>query len=414
MITLSLSKLNTYIRRAIGINFQEPVWITAEILNSNTKSGHTYLELAEKDDSNSIIAQASAVLWKNQRHYLQDTNTVDLDQLLKPGLEIRICVKVDFHIRYGLKLVIDQLDAQFSLGKIAQNRQKTIAKLIEEQLWQKNKQIELPMVVQKVALFASASTAAYADFIDQLYSNPFGYQFHVELFDVTVQGDAATRSLIDAFVKITKRTSDFDVVVLIRGGGSKHDLFDFDSFEVSQAISLCGIPVLTGIGHHVDESIADLSAHTALKTPTAVAEFILHQNLSFENRIKENCQEMIRYSRELITANLFTLKQVQHNIQSTGNLQVLQSKHALSEWKNQLVLTSRLLVAMQKSSLQDCMHVLESNDPEYILSKGYSLTYANGALVSSGSQFSRGDILISHFNFGDIKSIIDSEWPEKK
>ncbi len=413
MTTLTLSKLNTYVRRVLAINFQDPIWITAEILDCTVKSGHTYLELAEKDETNSIVAKASAVLWSTQRKSIQERIPLDLENILRTGIEVRVCVRVDYHIRFGLKLLLEQVDTSFTLGQLALTRQKTIAKLIEEQLWQRNKAIDLPVVIQRVALLTSAGTAAYADFVDQLTANSFGYQFQIEHFDVTVQGESAAGSLKEAFHKVSRKSNEFDAVVLVRGGGSKHDLFDFDSYELAKTISTCVLPVLTGIGHQVNESIADLSAHTALKTPTAAAEFILQWNSDFESKLKAEFQYILRQTKNVLSEAGSELHALRQKIHSSADVSVLRNNHRVIELNNHFHNVIRLMIAQKRAHLQALHHILDSNDPELILTKGYSLSYVRGSLVTTESIIEKGDELVSRFSFGNLKSIMESEWPKE-
>jgi len=314
----SLSKLNLYIRRVIAVNFEDPIWIDCELLSVKEKSGHIYLDLIEKDEQDQIIAQSSAVIWKTQSAALQKKCSYDLYQILSAGNKVLIAVTVDYNARYGLKLIVQDLDSSFTLGKLIQSKLKVIERLKSEQLWQKNKECNLPCAIKKIAIIGSSSSAGFRDFINQLEENHYAYTFKLKIYEATMQGNNTSEQIGKAFELIKSEVSfKPDMVVIIRGGGSKHDLLDFDEYAISKAISECPYPVFTGIGHFIDESLADLSAYTSLKTPTAVAEEILHINHQFESELVIIFQEICSYANSRKNNYKIELKSIESIINNT-------------------------------------------------------------------------------------------------
>lgn len=414
MEQFSLSKLNLYIRRVIAVNFQDPVWINCELLNVKQKSGHIYLELIEKDDNNQIIAQSSAVIWKTAVASIQKNNPFDLFQILVEGNQVLLNVTIDYNARYGLKLIVQDLDGTYTLGKIIQGKIKIIERLKSELLWQKNKNSTLPCAIKNISLITSSDSAGCKDFLNHLIQNHFGFTFKIKKYEAAMQGALTVYQICNAF-ELIKKENKFksDLVVIIRGGGSKHDLLEFDDYLISKAISECPYPVFTGIGHFIDESLADLSAFSALKTPTAVADEILHINQQFEMGLISTYQEICNYvlaknnnyktSLASIETNLIsTTRRILFDQQTKGN----ELRHNIEMCKNKLLNKYHMLFI----EIQGC---LDLNDPDKILSKGYSLVYRNGKLVQTIENLNAGDLVETKLINGTFKSRITDIWPQK-
>lgn len=275
---LSLHQLHQQIREELEVAFPESYWVVAEVAQVNTdrRKGHCYLTLVDKgDDARQMLAQARATIWSSRFQMLGRYFEEKTGQPLKAGLKILFQATVRFHELYGLSLDIVNIDPNYTIGDLARQRQETLKRLEAEGLMDANKLLELPLVPQRLAVISSATAAGYQDFVHQLQNNSFGYAFHTTLFPATVQGNEAPASVKRAMTLVAKYTDQFDAIVLIRGGGSQTDLSCFDDYAIAAAIGQSPLPVLTGIGHERDESIADLVAHTRLKTPTAVANFLI-------------------------------------------------------------------------------------------------------------------------------------------
>ncbi len=281
-----LSDLLEEIQMVVRSSFDRSYWVIAEIVSvSEAKNGHLYLEVAEKEND-FLQAKIRANLWSNTKKRILSEFEYNTQQTLKKGMKVLINVTLDFHTVFGLSLNILDIDSNFSLGEIERQKQETILRLEEEGLIDFNKQYVLAHALQSIAIVSSETAAGYQDFMKQLSDNNFGYRFQTQLFQATMQGETASKSIIQALDLVEKSKINFDVVVLIRGGGSSLDLNCFNEYELAARIAQNIFPIFTGIGHERDTSIADKVAHTPLKTPTAVANFIIDYNRNFEENLE--------------------------------------------------------------------------------------------------------------------------------
>ncbi len=277
---VSLSQLNAMIREAIEMNFLDEIWLVAEIAEMRIAgAGHCYLDLVEKRE-NRIVARMRANIWKFQYDRITSRFFAATGSSLQKGMKVLFSVSISFHEQYGISLVVKNIDPSYSLGDLERKKKEIIQQLTKEGLVGKNGQLELEIVPKKIAIISSETAAGYDDFLNQLNNNSGGYLFEVQLFQSTMQGDGVEGSIINNLEVIRK--DDFDCVVIIRGGGASLDLAGFDNYNLGKAIAEFPIPVLTGIGHERDETIADIVSHTKLKTPTAVAEFLIEKMQNFE------------------------------------------------------------------------------------------------------------------------------------
>ncbi|HMS28915.1 MAG TPA: exodeoxyribonuclease VII large subunit [Saprospiraceae bacterium] len=390
MSSLRLSKLNEYIRRAIAVNFQEPVWITAEIASVKESRGHWYLELAEKEDED-IVAQASAVLWRLNFLNLYKHFPSELELLLKAGNDIRIQVFVEYHVRFGLKLVINNIDPKFTYGQIAQKRAATIQKLIDQHLWQRNKETELAVAIKNIAVISSKSAAGKSDFHDHLMQNDYQYSFNVEYFYAAMQGQNTEDEVCSCLEKIIKQSWKYELVVIIRGGGAKLDLIDFDSYRISAKIALVPIPVIVGIGHSTDESVADLNAFQSVKTPTAAAEFIVNHNLNFETDMLGILQEIKDASNDLFFAEIQNIHELEMRILALARQQFILQQQWLDQYTQTIYLRLHNLIQIQELELRNLENHIESRNPFAILKTGYTMVIQKGKWIKRLKDLSSGE-----------------------
>jgi exodeoxyribonuclease VII large subunit len=285
----SLYDLGTLIKRVLSLNFQDKIWVKAEIAGCKVVRGIAYLDLIEKEEgqSDKIIAQQSAVIWQGTLQKINGKLSEPITGFLETGREVLVLVQIDFNVRYGLKLVIDDIDPAYTLGKLFQQRQELEKLIYIEKLHEPNKRIALAPVIQKIAVLSNDQAAGYHDFVHQLTENAMNYAFSLTLFPISLQGTLVEETVLDQLKEILKSKYTFDVVLILRGGGSKLDLAGFDSIHICRAISSFPIKIITGIGHEVDETLSDIVAGISLKTPTAVAEYLLYHNQTFETSIQQ-------------------------------------------------------------------------------------------------------------------------------
>ena len=286
---LSLTELQLAIKDSLYLALPDMYWVIAEISEiKENYNGHCYLELIEKhpDDIN-IRARVRAVIWNSRYRFLKTFFENSAGESIREGMKILVRVKVEYHEVYGLSLVINDIDPAFTLGDMAVRRQQIIRRLEYEGVISMNRELEIPLLPQRIAVISSGSAAGYTDFINHLKNNNFGYVFYTALFETPVQGKETETGVIKALEKIAGHLDKFDLAVIIRGGGSQTDLSWFDSYAIAYYITQFPVPVITGIGHDKDLSVTDIVANVSLRTPTAVADFLIEKMNEAENLISE-------------------------------------------------------------------------------------------------------------------------------
>lgn len=402
---VSLLELNEHLRRAIALNFPQPLWIRAEIAQIGESKGHFYMELVQKSAEDSeIVAQVSAVLWASEYRQLYKRLGIGLPGILREGLELKMLVRPDFHERYGLKLHITDLDPAFTLGQLDLQRRQTIAALREQGLLDKNRSLSLKPALQRIALISSETAAGKQDFQRQLEDNPFGYRFEVQFFHASVQGKDAGVEMLAALKKIAKNASRFDCIVLVRGGGSRLDLSAFDAPELCAEVARMPVPVLAGIGHDVDETVLDLVASRSLKTPTAVAEFIIQHNLSFESKVLEMADFIQIISHNILNFSKLQIEQLQtecrwavRSLLRARAVQIENTESHIPEW-------TRRFLQQQFRRIEQIEAYCQAQHPDTILKRGFSITRKNGKIVRSIGDLERGDLLETELQDGQFNS----------
>lgn len=374
MERISLFQLNAFIKRVLALNFNNAVWVTAEIAQVTLSRGHIYLELVEKSpDTQAVIAKARGNIWKGTVVQMEQKLGPLFKDLLQEGTEILFSTKVTFHELYGISLQIEHIDPAFTVGKLEMERQETIKFLQTHGKLNKNNQFRLPPVLQHIAVLSSPTAAGYGDFKAHLLNNEYGYQIHWELFPVAVQGTQVTEEIIKALHTIQTRPKPFDAVVIIRGGGSKLDLAAFDHKELCIAIADYTQPILVGIGHERDQSIADLVAHTALKTPTAVADFILYHNLKFEEQLLVWGQQIQKQAEQVVREKTNQINQLTNQLKLASHSLLNRKVNLLNLAKSSIKQASWLAVKNMNRELTFMEKRIAAAHPKNILKRGYAL-----------------------------------------
>lgn len=410
MDAYSLLKVNEYIRQVIALNFEESIWIDAEISQAKEVRGQLYLEFVEKSaDNDNIMAKAQGVAWYKTLMFLKKKLDDMYESIIQEGVQIRFKARIEFHEAYGLRLNLEDIEPSYTLGLLALKRQKTIEKLQKENLLYKNRETILPAAISRIAIISSSTAAGLQDFMDQLDSNPFGYRFMAVLFDSSMQGSSVERDILQNLEKIIHNTSVFDCVAIIRGGGSKMDLACFDSFDISAAVANFPIPVLTGIGHEIDKNVIEMVAHSPLKTPTAVAEFIIQHNAVFETGLTEEFDSIKKKTVQLINQKSAEIKLTNAFISANLKLSLKNEHYRLNLFKAELKNTFSRLMLRENSHLNEVSALLTNMDPANILSQGYSYTTFNGKTIRSISQVIPGELIKTHLRDGCFLSKVDKK-----
>lgn len=403
-------------------------WVVAEIGELKVNySGHCYLELIEKDDDGiSIRAKARATIWSSVFRMLKPYFETTTNATLAAGMKVMLKVSAEFHELYGFSLNITDIEPSFTLGELARQKQEIIRRLKADGVFEMNKGLHLPELPRKIAVISSVTAAGFGDFHDQLTRNPFGYKFYPRLFPAAMQGQEAEASIIEALDNIYRYENFFDVVVLIRGGGSQSDLNCFNSYWLASNLCQFPLPVLTGIGHEQDETIADLVAHTRLKTPTAVAEFLISRFQLADERINElsvnltdAVTDKVSQEKERLTRFTLQLKPAAREMlnSAAGKIRLMQRdmagsvKHMLLRQSTLLTSKTVRLQTQIRENLNQKQHklrLLEEKcnylDPFAILKRGYSITYYQGKALKNSSAVAAGEPLETRLAEGFIKS----------
>lgn len=365
------------------MNFQEPIWVHGEISQINESRGNFYLEIIEKKEgTEEVIAQSSAALWYKSYMFLKKKIGPGISSLLQDGIQVKLKINIDFHERYGLKMVIQDIDPNYTMGQVELNRQKIIKQLKTDGVYDLNNSLQLPPVLQRIACIASERSAGYADFMNQLEQNANGYDYEVSLYDSAVQGRNLETDLLAALSDIKDKSDSYDCVTIIRGGGSKLDLSGFDNYNIASAIANCRIPVFTGIGHEIDETVSDMVAYEALKTPTAVASFLIDKCAYYEGEIHELSELLRLDSQRRLKEEETQLKLIQQEINIAPKSLLEQEKLNLVSITRSLERGFRTLVQNEDLFVTKAETLLEVMDPKHILKRGFTIIKQSGKIIS--------------------------------
>lgn len=430
MTHLSLFELTNLIKSELEKNLEPSYWVIAEIseMRLNPK-GHCYMELVDKEGQY-VTSKIRANIWAYTYRNLSAWFEAITKTPLQSGIKVLLNVQVQYHELYGISLNIKDIDPNFTLGERARKRQEVIQKLQDEGIFDINKELQLPYVPQRIAIISSETAAGYGDFKNQIEQNTRGYFFKIKLFQSLMQGDQAPKAIISALHQINDDIGKFDLVVIIRGGGSQVDLDCFDDYELASHIAQFPLPIITGIGHERDETIADLVANTQMKTPTAVAEFLISGIERYDDSLNEMIYRLEKSGKNIIQNSAYNITHLGYNLQSATKEIVHRSESILTQEKLKLkyatyeflksenrkidhfgtplnrAINQRLKVAEKK--LEGLKKQLNLLNPKSVLKRGYSITLLNGKPISEGQEIKAGEELETITARHRIKSTIKS------
>lgn len=362
MSAISLRELSDYLSEVLAAECAETYWIRAEIASLNVRSGHGYFELVEKSANGTLQAKARATCWSSMYGMLQAYFKEETGMVLQAGMQVLLEVEVTYHAVYGLSLNIVGIDPQYTIGDMQRQRELIIKRLQDEGVFDMQRSLVLPTLVRRIAIVSSEQAAGYEDFIHQLHASP--YAFTTTLYPAVVQGDGAERSIVKALDTICERQDEYDVVVIIRGGGAVTDLGCFDNYEIAAHCAQFPLPILTGIGHTKDVSITDMVVLMALKTPTAVATFLIDH--------------------------------------------MSQQKEVIDRLRQQLKMTAERQILIRKHQLELLGQRIEMCNPERIYKMGYSLTLVNGKVLRHVADVQTGQVMTTYVQDGEIEAVVSN------
>ncbi|EDV07681.1 Exonuclease VII, large subunit [Bacteroides intestinalis DSM 17393] len=408
MEALSLYDLNALVRRSLEQCLPDEYWVQAELSDVRTNStGHCYLEFIQKDPrSNNLIAKARGTIWANVYRLLKPYFEESTGQAFVSGIKVLVQVTVSFHELYGYSLTVQDIDPTYTLGDMARRRREILKQLEEEGVLTLNKELEMPVLPQRIAVVSSPTAAGYGDFCHQLKNNSRGFFFHTELFPALMQGDRVEESVLSALDAILNRQEDFDAVVIIRGGGATSDLSGFDTYLLAAACAQFPLPIITGIGHERDDTVLDSVAHTRVKTPTAAAEYLINCMDLAADELEVLISQLHESVRSRLTEEHRKLISYRNRIPSAVVRRVSDAKLALLTTRKDISLAVQTLLSRQRHRLELLQQRLADASPEKMLARGYSITLKDGKVVKNGDVLQLNDEIVTRLYQGEIVSIV--------
>lgn len=431
---LTLYELNHLVKDVLESEMPDEYWVEAELSECRESKGHCYMELIQKDERSATpIAKASAKCWVSKwmliRPYFERTT----GQRLHAGMKVLLKVYPQFHEAYGFSWIITDIDPTYTLGDMARKREEIIRQLKEEGVFDLQKELQLPLFCQNIAVISSETAAGYGDFCNQLTDNPYGFLFHTQLFPAIMQGDGVEQSVINALEEIFDVQSSlsdmFDCVVIIRGGGATSDMSGFDTLALAENVANFPIPIITGIGHERDESILDMVSYLRVKTPTAAAAFLIEHLKEVRDSIEDLQNRMIHCAQQKLSAlnsnlsaiadvipRLFSIVKTRQearldslfsSLLSSIQQTILAQKSNLATFEQRIpmLIVDRRLTA-EYHRLEMLEEKIKSLDPALLLRRGYSITLFKGKAVRDPLALKKGDEIQTRIEKGIIKSII--------
>lgn len=406
MEVLSLYDLNRLIKSVVEGSFPDTFLITAEIASCDVKN-HCYLTLVDKEED-TIRAEIRAVIWANRYKAIAPVFEESTGTRLAKGIKILFQATVNFHERYGLKLTITNIDPSYTIGELAVKRKEILEKLTREGLIDRNKELEFPLVPQRVGIISSSTAAGYEDLMTHLLHNTYGYRFETKLYEAIMQGDRAEESVVSALNQCEEDSSLIDVVVIVRGGGGQIDLHCFDSYSIGKAIALLPLPVISGIGHQRDVTVVDEVSNSRAKTPTAAADMIITKMREFEDRVDSTAYNLVQGAEQLTSDMRDALSQLSKRLEFEILDIFLNEFNSLSGYIRGLRYSLKA-VRNERQRLKSIESSIHHLDPRNVLKRGYSMTYKNGESVKSVSDIKKGDSIKTVLYDGELMSQVSSK-----
>lgn len=430
MKTHSLLELTKSIEQVIARTYSKTYWVRAEILTLNhyTKSGHCYPELVEKQHGE-IVAEIRSTIWKSKYQQLSKKFQQETGVELKAGISVLFLVSVHYSSTHGITLNVHNIDPSYTLGALAKEKLESIEKLKKEHLFERNQQLLLPTLPSKIAIISVATSKGYSDFEETILQKGSKYPITTHLFPAILQGDAAVKSIISQFQAITQSDTDYQVIMIIRGGGGDVGLHCYNNYELAKTIASSPIPVLTGIGHSTNLTVCELVAHTNKITPTALADWLIQKFVIQEDILLELSKTIVQHTQNQLAIHQQKLKDITSKIQRHFNiplrhelirLQRIGSKLegiSLQQISHQLHTLSQVILPQIDQASKKTIHLQEHNlalleqklqllNPAKILERGYTITTQENGMICNFEELSVGQQITTHSKLGKVESSI--------
>lgn len=428
--TLTLYELNRMVRRLLESKADGEYWLQAELSEvREAYNGHCYVEFVQKDEAgHNLVARARGTVWAGTYRLLAPMFERETGQRLVPGLKVLVRVSVAFHELYGYSLTVHDIDPAYTLGDMARKRREILAQLADEGILNDNKELPLPLSMNRIAVISSASAAGYGDFCNQLLHNEHGFRFTLRLFPAVMQGDRVEPSILSALDAVMAEQDAWDAVAIIRGGGATSDLSGFDTYLLAAACAQFPLPVITGIGHERDDTVLDAVAHTRVKTPTAAAAFFIAHQQAAASVLDDLSRRISRAASARMESEQMRLLRLSmrwggewQRVHADGlrRIDVLAQRlqqaclRGLDGERHRLMLCSEHLSHLLTAKVERERHRLtllqqrcEAADPAVLLKRGYSMTWCGGVLVRDARQVQKGDEIVTRLADGEVHSVV--------
>lgn len=404
--TFTLLELNHMVRETIERQMDGKYWVEAELSDLHDRN-HCYMELVENDPFGPTpLAKARAVCWANRWTALRSKFERQTQQQLRPGIKVRMMVTPTFHEAYGFAYLVSDIDPDYTLGDIVRKRMEIIRQLKEAGIFDLQRELVLPRFAQRIAIVSSAQAAGYGDFCHQIDDNSYGLSFSHELFAAIMQGEQVEQSVIAALDRINARIDEFDVVVIIRGGGATTDMSGFDTLALAENVANFPLPIITGIGHDRDECILDMVSYMRVKTPTAAAAFLIDHLSEVYAALVSARERISRIAERHLAYEKMRLKQLADRIPTLFALTRERQTKRIDALAHRLDSAATQRLERERHRLQLVAQRAQAQDPIHILRRGYSITLHNGHALRSGDELADGDIIETRLEQGTLKSEI--------
>ena len=384
---IDLLELQQRLKEGVESLFPKRIWMKAEVSAVKARNGgHCYMELSQSDEKG-LQAKANAIIWSSKYRFIAPYFESVTGSAIQEGMVILVEVQVNYSELYGLSLIINDIDPEYSVGVKEAERQKTIERLQKEGLIGLQKELQLPLLPYRLAVISAEDAAGYRDFIRHLEENPYGFKVEPVLFPALMQGADCPSSIISAMDCIMDGGEEWDAVLILRGGGAKLDLACYDNYDLAAVIAQYPLPVLTAVGHDQDFHVCDMVAYEYLKTPTALADYIMDIYEEEDERIS-SCETRVRLA---VSNRLYRESSVLDSLAA-------RIKGGFS-----------LKIAAMESALQVLQTRIESADPRRILERGYALAVdGDGVVLKSASGRAAGDKVSVMFADGTLDCTVNT------
>lgn len=409
---MTLSAYLTQVRGLIDDQEGLPGWVVCELANVNWNRGHCYLELVETSPDGAVVAKARGTIWSYRAMALSRAFEDSCASPLRKGIKVMLYVQSQFSELYGFSLNVLDLDPSYTLGDLEAKKQATLKRLAEEDLLERNKELEVPALPFRIAIVSAEGAAGFGDFMKHLSDS--GVDFVTELFSALMQGEGAPESIAAAFGQIEERSGEFDAVAFIRGGGSNLDLACFDDYLIARSIAMCSLPVISGIGHERDNHVCDEVASVRVKTPTGAADFIIGKFADAYASLQEVSGRLFAGVEDALASLEDDLERLSSSFSSSLRNYTEVRAEKLSNLHFRLEQAALGNIDERLHYLDKVFTLLRGADPSRILERGYGIVIASGQKVTDISTISDGVRLTIMMKDGKVSLTASDVVIEKK